>query len=214
MFSRSVLIARNLFCSRTTLSADLSQVKYCGGYISVVPPLPIPNREVKHTGADGTATPSGRVGSCRFSNARLEIPAGHSHFMPVGIKPASAACGRQPYPKPLPRKGLGRFAPKGVLLRSCVSLPPYVAPPDGGLAPLGEQDFKDNFAQNDARRWNCKNKFTSDDLLKRKISRPENRLVFFALKSRNQLNSCSEEVIDNLVYTSNHPVSIGRGDFV
>ena len=33
----------------------------------VVTPLPIPNREVKHTIADGTAPPGGRVGSCRFS---------------------------------------------------------------------------------------------------------------------------------------------------
>ena len=35
-----------------------------GGYSGEDPPLPIPNREVKLTCADGTATPSGRVG-CR-----------------------------------------------------------------------------------------------------------------------------------------------------
>ena len=35
------------------------------------PPLPIPNREVKHTNADGTAPPGGRVGRCRFSDARV-----------------------------------------------------------------------------------------------------------------------------------------------
>ena len=52
---------------------NLSQVKYCGGYSGEDPPLPIPNREVKLTSADGTATPSGRVGSCRFSNARLNV---------------------------------------------------------------------------------------------------------------------------------------------
>ena len=40
-------------------------VTYCGGYSREVPPLPIPNREVKLTGADGTAPPGGRVGSCR-----------------------------------------------------------------------------------------------------------------------------------------------------
>ena len=34
-----------------------------GGYSDGVPPLPIPNREVKPVSADGTATPSGRVGS-------------------------------------------------------------------------------------------------------------------------------------------------------
>ena len=39
---------------------------YCGGYSSEGPPLPIPNREVKLTIADGTALTGGRVGSCRF----------------------------------------------------------------------------------------------------------------------------------------------------
>jgi hypothetical protein len=33
-----------------------------GGYCSGVPPLPIPNREVKPTCADGTAMQCGRVG--------------------------------------------------------------------------------------------------------------------------------------------------------
>ena len=37
---------------------------YCGGYSGEDPPLPIPNREVKLTIADGTAPPGGRVGSC------------------------------------------------------------------------------------------------------------------------------------------------------
>ena len=40
---------------------------YCGGYSGEDPPLPIPNREVKLTSADGTAPPGGRVGSCHFS---------------------------------------------------------------------------------------------------------------------------------------------------
>ena len=35
----------------------------CGGYSGEDPPLPIPNREVKLTIADGTAIPGGRVGS-------------------------------------------------------------------------------------------------------------------------------------------------------
>ena len=34
-----------------------------GGYCGGVPPLPIPNREVKPTCADGTAMQCGRVGS-------------------------------------------------------------------------------------------------------------------------------------------------------
>ena len=43
-------------------------LRYSGGYSTRVPPLPIPNREVKPCHADGTAF-SGRVGSCRFSEA-------------------------------------------------------------------------------------------------------------------------------------------------
>ena len=39
---------------------------YLGGFSSEVPPLPIPNREVKLAYADGTALPGGRVGSRRF----------------------------------------------------------------------------------------------------------------------------------------------------
>ena len=34
-----------------------------GGYCGGVPPLPIPNREVKPTSADGTAMQCGRVGN-------------------------------------------------------------------------------------------------------------------------------------------------------
>ena len=41
--------------------------RYLGGYSSGVPPLPIPNREVKPTCADGTALHRGRVGRRRFS---------------------------------------------------------------------------------------------------------------------------------------------------
>ena len=41
-----------------------------GGYCGGVPPLPIPNREVKPTCADGTAMQCGRVGSCLFSYQR------------------------------------------------------------------------------------------------------------------------------------------------
>ena len=40
--------------------------KQLGGYSGEDPPLPIPNREVKLTCADGTATPCGRVGSRRL----------------------------------------------------------------------------------------------------------------------------------------------------
>ena len=49
------------------MSSLFSQVIYCRGYSGEEPPLPIPNREVKLTIADGTDPPVGRVGSCRAS---------------------------------------------------------------------------------------------------------------------------------------------------
>ena len=48
-----------------------SQDIYCGGYSGEDPPLPIPNREVKLTIADGTAPPGGRVGSCHYLYGKL-----------------------------------------------------------------------------------------------------------------------------------------------
>ena len=53
-------------------SCDLFSETYCGGYSGEDPPLPIPNREVKLTIADGTAPPGGRVGSCHFLLEALE----------------------------------------------------------------------------------------------------------------------------------------------
>ena len=47
-------------------SDKLEQRVLLGGYSSEVPPLPIPNREVKLTYADGTAYLGGRVGSRLF----------------------------------------------------------------------------------------------------------------------------------------------------
>ena len=47
----------------------ISQVIYCGGFSGEVPPLPIPNREVKLTSADGTDIPVGRVGRRRSSGS-------------------------------------------------------------------------------------------------------------------------------------------------
>ena len=44
----------------------MKQIVLFGGYSSEVPPLPIPNREVKLTNADGTAYLGGRVGSRLF----------------------------------------------------------------------------------------------------------------------------------------------------
>ena len=42
--------------------SSLSEAKHSGGYCGGVPPLPIPNREVKPACADGTAMQCGRVG--------------------------------------------------------------------------------------------------------------------------------------------------------
>ena len=81
VFSRPVLIARNLSGKPDFKPRDLSQEIYCGGYISVDPPLPIPNREVKHTGADGSAIPSVRVGSCRFSRPSSRQDPGVALFL-------------------------------------------------------------------------------------------------------------------------------------
>ena len=67
----------------------LSQVKYCGGYSGEDPPLPIPNREVKLTSADGTAPPGGRVGSCRFSGSPTDVSQpGFLFFVPSAQKKA------------------------------------------------------------------------------------------------------------------------------
>ena len=47
-----------------------------GGYSAEVPPLPIPNRVVKLSIADGTALRCGRVGSRHFRSPRGFIPEG------------------------------------------------------------------------------------------------------------------------------------------
>ncbi len=93
VFSRPVLIARNL-SFKPGKPDYLSQVIYCGGYSGEDPPLPIPNREVKLTSADGTAPPGGRVGSCRFS----ESPTDESQpgFLRSGRSRHSKAAARCP----------------------------------------------------------------------------------------------------------------------
>ena len=91
VFSRPVLIARNLSGKPDFKPRDLSQEIYCGGYISVDPPLPIPNREVKHTGADGSAIPSVRVGSCRFSRPSSRQDPRVSLFF-IGARPPQDPC--------------------------------------------------------------------------------------------------------------------------
>ena len=91
VLSRPVLIARYLFRVLSFLPSDLSQVTYCGGYGGGDPPLPIPNREVKPAGADGSAPPGVRVGSCRFSGVpetNCFVP-GTPSFMPAPPGPCT-----------------------------------------------------------------------------------------------------------------------------
>ena len=79
-FSRPVLIARDLLSKpRLQTKISLSEIYY-GGYSSVDLHLPIPNREAKHTNADGTAPPGGRVGSCRFSEVPIEVTFSRGFF--------------------------------------------------------------------------------------------------------------------------------------
>ena len=59
-----MLVARE----RALTFVDLS-TPYLGGYSAEVPPLPIPNRVVKLSIADGTALRCGRVGSRHFEES-------------------------------------------------------------------------------------------------------------------------------------------------
>ena len=53
--------------------AQIRHTPLSGGYCGEVPPLPIPNREVKLTCADGTAMQCGRVGSRLLSISEASI---------------------------------------------------------------------------------------------------------------------------------------------
>ena len=57
-------------CQLSTVNCQLCEAK-SGGYSGGVPPLPIPNREVKPVIADGTAMQCGRVGSRLLSLERF-----------------------------------------------------------------------------------------------------------------------------------------------
>lgn len=52
-----------------------------GGYCGEVPPLPIPNREVKLTCADGTAMQCGRVGSRLLLSGSLDYESSRGFFL-------------------------------------------------------------------------------------------------------------------------------------
>ena len=86
---------------------DLSQVIYCGGYSGGVPPLPIPNREVKPAIADGTAPPGGRVGSCRSSM----LARGSLFIAGFAVHKPRTAAAWFSSPPPYPSPGRGAVAP-------------------------------------------------------------------------------------------------------
>ena len=123
VFSRPVLIARNLLSSQISspgaIETDcvyLSQVIYCGGYSGVEPPLPIPNREVKRTSADGTAPPGGRVGRCRFSKPRTTMSFGAFFFEKRQRPTGPYARGGTPPRAPLCRSAPNQYVKIGMLL--------------------------------------------------------------------------------------------------
>ena len=113
----------------------ISQEIYCGGYSGEDPPLPIPNREVKLTSADGTAPPGGRVGSCRSSGLRLTKVNRSLFLCPTDTKTEEPAATlpilRVAYP---PENPLGRASPSGQRqLRLYVTHPLNPLPREGDL---------------------------------------------------------------------------------
>ena len=69
---------------------------YCGGYSGEDPPLPIPNREVKLTIADGTAPPGGRVGSCHFLLCTLSSMMAGCIFIYAALTPEASTRIKKP----------------------------------------------------------------------------------------------------------------------
>ena len=65
MESRGTVV---LYCQIQFACVQIRHNPLSGGYCGEVSPLPIPNREVKLTCADGTAMQCGRVGSRLFSS--------------------------------------------------------------------------------------------------------------------------------------------------
>ena len=86
------------------LLVDMS-TPYLGGYSGGVPPLPIPNREVKPACADGTAMQCGRVGSRLFSSESPVVARLQGSFLFCGARR------KLPWPSPesptltLPKRG-------------------------------------------------------------------------------------------------------------
>src|SRR5947199_1867840 len=72
---------------------ELAEPEVSGGYIEGVPPVPIPNTEVKPFRADGTARfPCGRVGRCRNI---IETPRRSSSSRGASLFPEAWAAGHR-----------------------------------------------------------------------------------------------------------------------
>ena len=74
----------------------MNWTKYLGGFSLGVPPLPIPNREVKPERADGTAPQCGRVGRRLFYEAFSRNAGGFFCVQPGPRYPKGAASGQKP----------------------------------------------------------------------------------------------------------------------
>ena len=84
-----------------SLLVEFVNTHISGGYCGGVPPLPIPNREVKPACADGTAMQCGRVGS-RLLLMSLMCPDGCVRLNCLAYpQPLPEGKGSEPHPNPL-----------------------------------------------------------------------------------------------------------------
>ena len=70
-----------LYCQIQFACVQIRHTPLSGGYCGEVPPLPIPNREVKLTCADGTAMQCGRVGSRLLLSGSLDYESSRGFFL-------------------------------------------------------------------------------------------------------------------------------------
>ena len=81
-----------LYCQIQFACVQIRHTPLSGGYCGEVPPLPIPNREVKLTCADGTAMQCGRVGSRLLSFFSLDYESSRGFFVFMRILFSHADC--------------------------------------------------------------------------------------------------------------------------
>ena len=115
------------------MNCKLSINPYLGGYSAEVPPLPIPNRVVKLSIADGTALRCGRVGSRHFRELEEKSPGSLvfvSATLLICLPFHKAACILPVclYPPAIPRSVLPMKREKRPPPKRANSVPPPVAP--------------------------------------------------------------------------------------